>query len=223
MDWDTVSFDCYGTLVDWETGITDAFKAAAARDGLELEPADIIAAYHQVEPAVQADVYRSYREVLGEVALRVADRLDWQLAPDEAAFLADSLPDWPVFADTRPALQRLKSRFRIAILSNVDDDLLAGTIARIGVDFDWTVTAQQIRSYKPAHGHFLEALRRVEGDRDRLLHAAQSLFHDIRPASQLGISAVWVDRKAEGLGEEDLGPVRVVRNLTDLADWLGVR
>lgn len=222
MDWDTVSFDCYGTLVDWETGITDAFKAAAARDGLELEAADIIAAYHQVEPAVQADAYRPYREVLGEVALRVADRLDWKLAPEEAGFLANSLPDWPVFADTRPALQRLKSRFRIAILSNIDDGLLAATIERIGIEFDWTVTAQQIRSYKPDHGHFLEALRRVEGGREHLLHAAQSLFHDIRPASELGIAAVWVNRQAEGLGE-GLRPVRVVKSLKELADWLVVR
>jgi 2-haloalkanoic acid dehalogenase type II len=221
MTWDTISFDCYGTLVDWESGISQAFIDAAAQVGLEFERETIIQAYHIVEPIVEAGPFRPYREVLAETALGVADKLNWPLTPEQSGFLAESLPNWPVFEDTRQALERLKSRFQIAILSNVDDDLLAGTIARIGVEFDWRVTAQQIQSYKPAHGHFLEAIRRLEGRPDRLLHAAQSWFHDIIPTSELGLAAVWVNRGGEDLGE-DANPLHVVGNLAELAEWLDV-
>lgn len=218
--WEVVSFDCYGTLVDWEEGIAGAFATEAERDGRALSRERIVAAYHEVEPQVQAEIYRPYRDVLAETALRVADRLEWPLAPDRAGFLADSLPDWPVFADTRPALERLQTRFGIAILSNIDDDLLAATIARIGVPFDWTVTAQQVSSYKPAEGHFREALRRVKDERWRLLHAAQSYVHDVRPAVDLDIDIVWVNRKAERA--DGPRPLHTVANLTELADWLEV-
>ncbi len=216
-----MSFDCYGTLVDWESGISQAFIDAAAQDGLEFEREAIIHAYHIVEPVVEAGQFRPYRDVLAETALGVAYKLKWPLTPERSGFLAESLPDWPVFDDTRAALERLRSRFQIAILSNVDDDLLAGTIARIGVEFDWSVTAQQVRSYKPAHGHFLEAVRRLDGRPERLLHAAQSWFHDIRPTSQLGLAAVWVNRGGDEAGEE-ARPLRVVGNLAELADWLEV-
>ncbi|KPK62256.1 MAG: hypothetical protein AMS21_07885 [Gemmatimonas sp. SG8_38_2] len=219
MTWDTISFDCYGTLVDWESGISQAFIDAAAQDGLRLEREAIIHAYHLVEPAVEAGPYRPYREVLAETALGVADKLDWPLSPGRSTFLAESLPDWPVFEDTRDALERLKSRVQIAILSNVDDDLLKGTMGRIGVEFDWWVTAQQIQSYKPAHGHFLEAIHRLDGEAERLLHSAQSWFHDIRPTSQLGLDAVWVNRWGEKSGE-GASPLHMVGNLTELANWV---
>lgn len=219
MDWDTLSFDCYGTLVDWVSGITRAFKEAAARDGVELAGKDVIAQYAKVEPAVQSNRYRLYREVLGESALGVATALGWPLKSEGAGFLAESLPDWPVFADTRPALERLRSSYRLAILSNIDDDLLQATIRRIGVQFDWIVTAQQVRSYKPRHAHFLKALERLDGDRGRLLHVAQSKFHDVRPCGELGIDCVWVNRQGERL-DEDLEPVHVVKDLSDLMEWI---
>lgn len=220
MSWSVVSFDCYGTLVDWETGIAEAFRSAARRDGLKLEAGEVIEAYHQVEPEVQATEYRRYRDILGEVASRVAARMGWALPVDRTGFLAESLPDWPVFEDTRPALERLKTRFDIAILSNIDDDLLAATIERIGVEFDWTVTAQQVRSYKPAKAHFRTALELVDNDRGRLLHAAQSRFHDIRPALELGLDAVWVNRKGERA--DGARPLHTVSDLSELAEWLEV-
>ncbi len=220
MRWDTISFDCYGTLVDWVSGITRAFSEAAASDAVELAADDVIAAYQEIEPEVQSDTYLPYREVLGETALRVARRLGWSLAPERAGFLAESLPDWPVFGDVRPALERLKDRHELAILSNVDDDLLQATMRRIGVEFDWMVTAQRVRSYKPGHAHFLEALERLEGDRGRLLHVAQSKFHDVKPCGELGIDCVWVNRQGEGL-DEGLEPVHVVKDLAELAEWLG--
>ena len=113
MQWETLSFDCYGTLVDWVSGITSAFSEAAARDGIELAAEDVIAAYHELEPQVQSDTYRPYRDVLGETALRVARRLGWPLAPERVGFLAESLPDWPLFVDTRPGLERLKDRYEL--------------------------------------------------------------------------------------------------------------
>lgn len=219
MRWDTLSFDCYGTLVDWVAGITTVFCTAAARDGVALAAEDVIAAYHELEPEVQADAYRPYREVLAETALWVAAGLGWPLAPERAGFLADSLPDWPVFPDTRPALERLKSRYKLAILSNIDDDLLGATVRRIGVEFDWTVTAQQVRSYKPGQAHFLKALERLDGDRGRLLHVAQSKFHDIRPCRELGIDCVWVNRQMERL-DEGLEPLQTVKDLAELVGWL---
>lgn len=221
VGWDTISFDCYGTLVDWEAGITAAFQEAARHEGVELDPAAVVSAYHAVEPGLQVGGYRPYRSVLGEAAVQVASRLGWSLAPGRAGFLAESLPDWPVFADTRSALERLKPRFALAILSNIDDDLLRGTVERIGVEFDWVVTAQQVRSYKPAPAHFAEALRRVGGDRGRLLHAAQSWFHDVQPASAMKIASVWVNRKAEAVPGAPQ-PARVVSNLLEVADWLDV-
>ncbi len=219
MRWDTLSFDCYGTLIDWVNGITKAFCEAAAGDGVELAAEDVIAKYAELEPEVQSDSYRPYRDVLGETALRVARALDWPLRPERAGFLADSLPDWPVFPDTRPALERLKSRYKLAILSNIDDDLLGATVQRIGVELDWTVTAQQVRSYKPGHAHFLEALQHLDGDRRRLLHVAQSKFHDIRPCGELGIDCVWVNRQAERLNE-GLEPLHVVNDLAEFVEWL---
>ncbi len=221
ISWDTISFDCYGTLVDWEAGITEAFRKAAREAGVDLDPAAVVAAYHAVEPGLQVGSYRPYRSVLREAAVQVASRLGWTLAPDRAAFLGESLPDWPVFADTRPALERLRDRFALAILSNIDDDLLAGTLERIGVEFDWVVTAEQVSSYKPASAHFGEALRRLGGDRHRLLHVAQSWFHDVRPATAMRIASVWVNRKDEPVPEAPR-PVRVVSNLLEVADWLDV-
>ncbi len=220
MTWETISFDCYGTLVDWEAGIVGAFQRAAADDGVRLDPQLVVPAYHEIEPQVQAvGPYRPYRVILQEVALQVAQRLNWELDAGCAGFLADSLPDWPVFADTQRALERLRGRYKLAILSNIDDDLLAATVRRIGVSFDWTVTAQQLQSYKPAPAHFREAIRRAGAGGARLIHAAQSWFHDIAPSTQLGLAAVWVNRKAEpaGVGGK---PLHTVADLAELADWL---
>ncbi len=219
--WDTITFDCYGTLVDWETGIANAFVETAALDGVQLERAAVLAQYHEVEPEVEAESYRLYRQVLAETARRIADNLAWSLDPIRADFLSRSLPDWPVFDDTPDALERLKSRYKIAILSNTDDDLLSQTLNRIGVEFDWTLTAQQVRSYKPAPAHFEEALRLVGGNRDSLLHAAQSYFHDIRPTGQMGISSVWVNRGGQELPHGP-PPLKVVADLAELVNWLEV-
>jgi 2-haloalkanoic acid dehalogenase type II len=218
LPYDVITFDCYGTLVDWEEGISRAFAEAAASDGLTVDRRAVLEAHAEIEPEEQAGEFRSYREVLQETARRIAGRLGWSVSPEGAAFLPESLRTWHPFDDTNQALRRLaRAGYALGILSNVDDDLLAGTLSQLDVAFDPVVTAQHVRSYKPDHGHFLEARRRI-GDR-RWLHAAQSLFHDVVPARELGIPVVWINRKAEPT-VGDARPDRELRGMSDLADWL---
>ena len=216
--YDIITFDCYGTLIDWESGICQAFVQAAAAHGVALDRAAVLRAYAELEPVVEAQAYRSYREVLTETARRVAARLGWALAEERAGFLAASLPKWQPFADTNPALERLATAgYRLGILSNVDDDLLSGTIRRLSVTFDLLVTARQVGSYKPAHNHFLTARTRIGPQ--RWLHAAQSYFHDVAPARALGIPVAWINRKSE-VASDGSAVEREFRTLAELADWL---
>ena len=217
-NFDIVTFDCYGTLIDWESGIADAFAQAAREDGIDVRRADVLREYSRVEPLVEREQYRSYRDVLTETATRVAHSLGWALAYERGTFLVSSMSRWMPFADTNPALERLREAgYKLGILSNVDDDLLAATRKRLTVDFDLIVTAQQVRSYKPARAHF-DAARRAIGE-DRWLHAAQSNFHDIVPANALGIATAWVNRKGDTALPNGT-PTHEVRDLTGLADLL---
>ena len=215
---DVLTFDCYGTLIDWERGLGDAFASAARGAGIVLDRAAVVAAYHEIEPVIEAERYRSYRDVLALTAQRVAERLHWQLSPGDERFVADSLPSWPPFADTNAALRRLADAgYRLAILSNVDDDLLAGTRRHLDVDFEFVVTAQQVGAYKPAPAHW-EAARKRVGDA-RWLHVAQSYFHDIVPARRLGIASAWINRTRQ----KPSGPERPdveFGTLAEAADWL---
>ena len=214
-----ITFDCYGTLIDWEAGIVEAFWKASMADGVSLDPAAVLRTLFETEPAA-ARAYQSYREILTAAAQRVGQRLGWPMTHDRAAFLADSLPDWPPFPDTNDALRRLsRAGYALGILSNVDDDLLAGTRRRLEAEFSLLVTAQQVRSYKPAPGHFTAAREQI-GARD-WLHAAQSYYHDVVPAVAHGISVAWINRKAEQ-PTSGTRPTYMFRNLTELADWLEV-
>jgi 2-haloalkanoic acid dehalogenase type II len=214
-----VTFDCYGTLIDWEEGIWTAFREAAARDGVALDRDALVAAYHAIEPMVESGTFRPYREVLEETARRVAAECGWTISRERGAFLPDSLGDWPPFPDTNPALARLAERLRLGILSNVDEDLLDRTCRRLTVDFDFRVTADRVESYKPDLAHF-EAARPYVGDPAGWLHVAQSLFHDVGPANCMGVPVVWVNRKGETRPAEGPMPDREVADLAALADWL---
>ncbi len=215
--YDIITFDCYGTLIDWERGIGDAFIEAAAAGGVALDRAAVLAAYAEIEPVVEAEVFRPYHDVLAETARRVAGRLGWELNPSRASFLADSLPDWPPFPDTNPALERLAAAgHALGILSNIDDDLLAGSRRHLTVAFDLVVTAQQVGSYKPAHGHFVAARTRIGGQ--RWLHAAQSYVHDVVPARALGVPVAWINRARERA--TGVHPDHAFPTLAELADWL---
>lgn len=197
---DLLTFDCYGTLVDWEAGIITAAGRVCARHGTFPAAAEILSAFGEAEHVVQGERYRSYREVLALTLRRMGGSLGFRPTDAECDAFADSVGGWPPFPDTRTALQRLGARYRLGIVSNVDDDLFAETTARLGIDFDWVVTAQQVGSYKPAPAHFEEMVMRSGIPRDRTLHVAQSLFHDIAPASALGYATVHVNRPSRGGG-----------------------
>jgi 2-haloacid dehalogenase/putative hydrolase of the HAD superfamily len=219
-NFEIITFDCYGTLIDWETGIKNAFQEAAAADSVDIRVDQIIDAYAAEEVTVEAMAYRSYREVLTQTERRVAAILGWRLPSERSGFLADSLPNWKPFSDTNSALERLARRFKLGILSNIDDDLLTATRRHFTVDFDLIVTAQQVESYKPGLAHFKEAKMRI-GDL-QLLHAAQSYFHDVVPATKMSIPVVWVNRKNNQIDPSGPNPTHQVRNLTELATCLGV-
>jgi 2-haloalkanoic acid dehalogenase type II len=204
--------------VDWESGIVRAFLAAAGEDGLALDSREVVRAHAEIEPMIQASGYRSYRETLRETARLMGERLGWNISDERAVFLPESLKDWEPFPDTNPALERLANAgYSLGILSNIDDDLLAGTLERLAVSFDLVITAEQLRAYKPAHAHFVAARERLGGR--AWLHAAQSYFHDVVPACELGVPVAWINRKAEA-PTGDARPQRELRTMTDLADWL---
>lgn len=215
---DIITFDCYGTLIDWESGIVNAFRAEAAKDGVVLSRGDIVQAYMIEEPAVEAEEYRRYRDVLALTAVRVAKWLGWSIDEERGKFLPASLPGWKPFPDTNAALGSLAKRFQLGILSNIDDDLLAATRRHFAVRFDLIVTAEQVKSFKPGPAHFREAVSRADGK--RILHVAQSYFHDIVPANAMGIPVVWVNRKKEKVGEGKSKATLEVHNLAELADQL---
>ncbi len=191
-----LTFDCYGTLIDWETGILNAVRPILEARRRRLSDAGILELYAALEGQEEAGDYRSYREILHSVMARMAARLGFTASDNETRAIADSLPTWQPFPDTIPALRRLKARYRLAIISNVDDDLIAATARRLEVPFDHVITAQQARSYKPSLNNFRLALDRIALPPERILHVAQSLYHDIAPAKQLGLATVWVNRRA---------------------------
>ena len=212
MRHEVITFDCYGTLIDWEDGITRAFRTAAAESGVVLDDAAVLDAFAETEPAVEAEAYRSYRAVLEECARRIATRLGFALPECGPGFLADSLGRWRPFPDTVPALEQLqRAGYTLGILSNVDDELLAQTRVQLEIPFSIVVTAEQVRSYKPAPGHFVEARRRI-GDRP-WLHAARSLFHDIEPARALGIDSAWIRRNSNATAPADVPTFADLRGL----------
>jgi 2-haloacid dehalogenase len=189
------TLDCYGTLVDWESGI----RAQLERIFGDGEGQQLLARYHEIEPRVQEEEpSASYRDVMAAVLERLAAERTVQLAEADRDALARSLPDWPVFPDVRAGLAAARDRgWKLAILSNTDRDLIDASMQRIGVPFEFAVVASEIGSYKPAHGHWKSFFERTSADRDRHVHVAQSVYHDIEPASELGIPTVWVNRLAE--------------------------
>ncbi len=216
---DLVTFDCYGTLIDWRNGIADAFDEAVP--GARHIPRDrLFGAYAEAEAMVERGPYRPYRQVLEAAASGAATRLGLRVPSARRSFLAEALPSWRPFPDTSPALERLAGLgLRLGILSNIDDDLLARTLQHFTVSFSPLITAERLRSYKPAPGHFNRALQVCGGLANRIVHIAESSFHDIQPARQLGIRAIWVNRTgAPPAGE--LRPSAEVGDLAAAAAWV---
>jgi 2-haloacid dehalogenase len=198
LDYDrfeALTFDCYGTLIDWETGILAGLRAGLAGHGLDPADDELLEVYSRAEAAAEAGPYLRYRDVLAR-CLREVGRA-YGVEPDDgaAATFGGSVGDWPAFADSPAALRRLKARYRLGVITNCDDDLFAASNRRLGVEFDWIVTAQAVGSYKPDPRNFEHAFAVLGLPRDRILHVAQSLFHDHVPARRLGLSTVWIDRR----------------------------
>jgi len=201
---DALTFDCYGTLIDWEAGILAALRTVlpAGSAGTDDDEA-LLAEYANAEATLETGPYRRYREILGAGLTVVARAHGAEPSAEAVARLGGSVADWPAFPDSHDALARLRTRFRLGVLTNCDDDLFAASNARLGVDFDWVVTAQQVSSYKPDERNFAALVERLGSDgvpRSRILHVAQSLFHDHAPAQRLGFRSVWIDRRHDRAG-----------------------
>lgn len=193
---EALTFDCYGTLIDWESGILTALATLLAEVEAPLSSEELLELFGRLEADAQRGAFRSYREVLTDVATQFGKTLGLDVEPHRAASFAASVSRWPPFSDSIQALRVLASRYRLAIVSNVDDDLFWGSQDLLEIDFAEVVTANQVRSYKPDPGHFREVLSRLDLPTNRVLHVAQSLFHDIAPAMELGFTCVWVNRRA---------------------------
>ena len=208
------TFDCYGTLIDWNTGIGDQLEhlfGAGRRD-------ELLGRYHRLEPEVQAETYRTYAEVLSLTLERLASEAGLPIPEGDSGALARSLPDWPPFREVPGALAELRRRgWSLAILSNTDHALITQSQKALGVPLDVIVTAEDVSSYKPAHAHWERFFEQTTADRDRHVHVAASLFHDVAPGRELGLRTVWINR----LGEEaDPEPDRELPDLTRLPDTL---
>jgi 2-haloacid dehalogenase len=211
------TFDCYGTLIDWLGGIRDTLADLWPEHDAEL----LLGAYHEIEPEVQRGRAISYRDVLTETLSKLAHREGLDLSADERAALADSLPSWPPFPEVPAALTELREReWRIAILSNTDPDYLDASLELIGVPVDLRVTAAEAGSYKPALGHWERFFADTGADRARHVHVAASVFHDLRPAAELGLRAVWINRLDEASDAPRAAELPDLERLPDALDEL---
>src|SRR3954449_2236720 len=216
-----VTFDVYGTLIDWETGIVDAFQKEAARDGFTIDRDELITNFHEIEREIEGGSYELYAEVLRRTAIEISKRLDWPLEPSRSGFLPDSVQRWPAFKETNTQLKKVTAKYKSGLISNIDDKLLGQTRRHIPHDFDLVVTAQQVRSYKPDPAHFKECERRVGGKKG-WVHVANSYYHDVEPCAKLKVPVIWVNRGKEQLEPSQKKPTEEVKTLLEAAKLLGL-
>jgi 2-haloacid dehalogenase len=209
----TITFDCYGTLIDWEAGLLPALHGVLAAHGQSMPDAALLELYGEFEAQAETGPYQSYRDILESVVRQFGERCDFHPSPADLRSLHESIPAWPPFPDTVASLQKLAQRYQVAVISNIDDDLFAETRKHLGVQFADVITAQQARSYKPSLNNFRLALHKLGVEPPRLLHAAQSVYHDVIPAQSLGITAVWINRRSARPG---VGAVRAMSGKPDL-------
>jgi 2-haloacid dehalogenase len=208
-----LTFDCYGTLIDWETGILTALHRILSAHGKKIDDATLLELYGNFELHSEQAPFLPYREVLQSVVRQFGEQLSFVPSAEEALSLPDSLAGWKPWPDTVAALRQLKSRYRLAIVSNVDDDLFAATRPQLEVEFDDIITAQQARAYKPSLKIFELALARIQAPAHRILHVGQSVYHDVIPAQALGLATVWVNRPSARAG---VGAVKAAHAEPDL-------
>ncbi len=222
-----VTFDVYGTLIDWDSGAFDAFTKDAERDGFTIERDELIPLFHSVQQQIQAGSYELYAEVLRRTAVQIATDLGWPLEPSRSQFLPDSVQRWPAFKETNQVLQKVKKKHNIGLISNIDDKLLGQTRRHLRtatgspLDFDLVVTAQQVRSYKPDPAHFTECERRIGGKKG-WVHVAASYYHDVEPCLKKKIPVIWVNRSKQQLESGQKKPDAEVSSLREAAKLIGV-
>jgi 2-haloacid dehalogenase len=211
-----LTFDCYGTLIDWEAGILAGLRAVLHPRGVTVDDEDLLERYARHEAAIEAGPYLRYREVLARALAGVCGELGVGPTDRETATFGGSVVDWPAFPDSPAALAALARSYRLAVITNCDDDLFAASNRRLGVTFDWIITAEQVGAYKPSRRSFEVAFERIEGagvPRERILHVAQSLFHDHVPAKELGLATAWVDRRHDRPGSGATPPATATPDL----------
>lgn len=191
-----LTFDCYGTLIDWENGILGVLKPLLLAHNTNLDNDQILELFAQFEAELERGDYIKYREVLKRVVHKFGERFGFEPTAEELNSLADSIQHWLLFPDTIEALKTLKQKFKLVIVSNIDDDLFAFSAKHLQVDFDQIITAEQAKSYKPSLNNFRLAIERIDLPLEQILHVAASVYHDIVTAKSLGLSTVWVNRRA---------------------------
>ena len=216
-----VTFDVYGTLIDWETGVCEAFEKEAARDGVEIDRSALVPLFTEVVREIEGGSYELYAEVLRRSALKIAEQIGWDLEPARSGFLPDSLHRWKPFKETQTQLNKLDKKFSLGLISNIDDKLLGQTRRHIPTDFDLVVTAQQVRAYKPEPAHFTECARRIGGKRG-WVHVSSSYHTDVVPCLKAKVPVIWVNRHKEKLESSPKKPTAEVPNLKEAAKLLGV-
>lgn len=215
-----VTFDVYGTLIDWEKGVFDAFQKEATRDGFTIEdPQEVISRFHEYEREIEGGSYELYAEVLRRTIVKVAGELGWEVEPSRAQFLPNSVAYWLPFRESNAAMDRLGKRYEIGIVSNIDDKLLGISRRHLRTELDLVVTAQQVRSYKPDPVHFKEAARRIGGKKG-WLHIGCNYTNDVGPLLKMNVPVIWVNRHGEKL-EGRKAPSATVKTFRDAAKKLG--
>ena len=217
-----VTTDCYGTLIDWEKGITDAFNKEAERDGLTIDDRALLERFFEAQAQIMAGSYELYAEVLRRAAVTVAEEIDWTLEPSRAQFLPDSVARWQPFRESNAAMDRLKERYEIGIVSNIDDKLLGISRRHLRTELDLVVTAQQVRSYKPDNTHFRECARRIGGKKG-WVHIGADYETDVAPCLKMNVPVIWVNRHGAKPESGRKAPDATVKNFRDAAAKLGAK
>jgi 2-haloacid dehalogenase len=217
-----ITFDCYGTLIDWETGVYDAFQKEADRDGFTIDRDVLVPRFIEIQRKIQSGSYELYAEVLRRTAVQVAEELGWELESSRSQFLPDSVPRWAPFRETNAQLERFAKKYELGILSNIDDKLLGATRRHFRSDFDLVVTAQQVRSYKPDPAHFKECARRIDKQKKNWVHIASGYPTDVEPCLKSKIPVIWVNRHGEELESGQKKPTEEVKTFRDAAKLLGL-
>jgi 2-haloacid dehalogenase len=222
-----LTFDCYGTLIDWETGILAALRPILQNHHIELPDEELLELYGSLEAAAEAIEYHEYETVLKMVLTGIGLELDFTPSYAELHEFAQSVGRWPAFSDSALALQALQQKYKLAVISNIDDASFKVSAQQLAINFDWVITAQRVRSYKPALRNFELALAEIGLPPGKVLHIAQSLYHDIAPAQALGLSTVWVNRRQDQKGHGATPPAEaqpdfIVPDLKTLVTQLGL-